>query len=459
MGPPAAPAAHYHTQAASLTSEVQMSDSVSLFRFVSLDEAAAIAGVSPVTLARAGREGRDAIRAALRELREAGYLEVRRVQDGRGRWRTETWVHDRPPTPGKPTPGNPASGRPAVDGPSPKKDYHQVYDAAAAPQGAAIPDAATAQHGQTTPAPTSSAKARRVRASGVVTWDAGDAAEAERLEAETSPDELAAAVAAVRAAGREPVPGLVAMELDRRRRAAEGARRGAALRPVREGAAMTAAAYPATAAMTHAERMAANREKRRKVLAFLRSEIWTVPATLQALLGTPERPAYRQEVHRLMAALARDGLVVLDTVEGRQIVGITADGQAWIAGMLGKPPLTAAYQTGRTPVSRLEHRTDLQRLRIACARAGWTGWTYPDRQPAQKKASPAAKDTQRPDALATTPGGVGVALEVERTIKTAKRYRFIAGRHLDAIRRGDYAYVIYASRDAALAPSQREGPS
>lgn len=29
-----------------------MSDSVSLFRFVSLDEAAAIAGVSPVTLAR-----------------------------------------------------------------------------------------------------------------------------------------------------------------------------------------------------------------------------------------------------------------------------------------------------------------------------------------------------------------------------------------------------------------------
>lgn len=52
MGPPAAPAAHYHTQAAPLTSEVQMSYSVSLFRFVSLDEAAAIAGVSPVTLAR-----------------------------------------------------------------------------------------------------------------------------------------------------------------------------------------------------------------------------------------------------------------------------------------------------------------------------------------------------------------------------------------------------------------------
>lgn len=66
-----------------------------------------------------------------------------------------------------------------------------------------------------------------MRASGVVTWDPGDAAEAERLEAETPPDELAAAVAAVRAAGREPVPGVVARELEglrRRAAAAEAAR-------------------------------------------------------------------------------------------------------------------------------------------------------------------------------------------------------------------------------------------
>lgn len=47
-------------------------------------------------LAREGREGRDAVLSALRELRGAGYVIVRKTQSSDGRWRTETFVFDTP---------------------------------------------------------------------------------------------------------------------------------------------------------------------------------------------------------------------------------------------------------------------------------------------------------------------------------------------------------------------------
>jgi len=68
----------------------------------------AIAGQSP-------REGREAIRTAMRELAELGYLVREKVQDERGRWSTIQTVHEEPATGGHPSPdpgpGKPVSGR------------------------------------------------------------------------------------------------------------------------------------------------------------------------------------------------------------------------------------------------------------------------------------------------------------------------------------------------------------
>lgn len=201
-------------------------------------------------------------------------------------------------------------------------------------------------------------------------------------------------------------------------------------------------------------RMDRQAEKRRKLLAFLRTEFWTAPDIAGQIVGLSDP----RTISSTIAAMVRDELIVREATRlssGRKvnIVGITMNGQAHIAHLLQKPMVDRAYEHGRIGLTLVDHRCDLQRLRIMLAQAGWKGWIYPDRQTvAQKTTDPA----HRADALVANPNGVQVALECERTVKTAKRYRVIAGHHLTAIARGDYAHVIYTSPDTATSYAVRD---
>lgn len=201
------------------------------------------------------------------------------------------------------------------------------------------------------------------------------------------------------------------------------------------------------AAMSHCDRAAARREKERRVLGFLRREIWTTPRVLGVLLGQESTPAPRQAVHRFIQSLNRAGLVETEQLASHFVVGITADGQAVAADITSKDFVPREYDRGRVSLSTFQHREDLQLLHIRCARSGWSVFRYPDRRPVAEKTAA----IHRPDAVTVAPCGQTVAVEVERTMKSRKRYAVIIGGHVSNIRSGRYQHVIYACPDRARA--------
>ena len=101
-------------------------------------------------IARAGTEGRDAVRASLKELEACGYLVRNKRQTAGGQWITDIEVHERPaqPTPenpssgGKPGPGKPTPGSQALstEDSLPKTDGSSAI--ASLPENRKLPDQA-----------------------------------------------------------------------------------------------------------------------------------------------------------------------------------------------------------------------------------------------------------------------------------------------------------------------------
>ncbi len=87
----------------------------------------------------------------------------------------------------------------------------------------------------------------------------------------------------------------------------------------------------------------------------------------------------------------------------------------------------------------MRHNLDIQHLCVAAGKCGWTEWQNGDRL------GVAAKDGKRPDALAISPTGKRVALEVERTMKTSKRYEVILVQYLKLLKAGEIDLVAWAS--------------
>ena len=184
--------------------------------------------------------------------------------------------------------------------------------------------------------------------------------------------------------------------------------------------------------MTRAEIDARAEAKQALLLDFLASgEVWTTPMMIAALLGLSLRRAYA-----LIERMERDSLLVLDRISPKQmLVGITPTGLAYSTHPAAAQ--TARFEPGRQSPQFIEHHLDTQRARLQAEAAGWTweagkllyekGWH------------------KVPDALATSPNGERVAIEIERTIKTPLRYQQIIPAALKDVKAGHYARVQYLS--------------
>lgn len=207
-----------------------------------------------------------------------------------------------------------------------------------------------------------------------------------------------------------------------------------------------------------AERAARAEQKRRLILRFLRTEIWTTYGVLAELLQITHATTLRETVKKL----EQDGEVVVDDVRigmiKHKIVGITSHGQAlaWRPDS-GEELASKVYERGRLPVTVAHHTLDLQRLRIRLARAGWKDWTNADRiaPEARANATIKSKNYKRPDALARHPVRGIVAIECERTVKTRKRYQSIIESHLAGMKQGRFSSVVWACPTPEIAATVR----
>lgn len=197
-----------------------------------------------------------------------------------------------------------------------------------------------------------------------------------------------------------------------------------------------------------AARAAAVAAKRRAILRFLRDETWSVPEILGQVAGL----ASRQGTHSTLKAMERDELIKYHSIPfvGRRALpvwGITPHGLAFSWDEDEEFEDRPRFEPSRLTLSRVPHQIDLQRARLQAEAAGWSDWERGERL----GFNPAV----RPNALATTPKGERVAIQVERTIKTRQRYQQILGSHMDAIRAGQWVAVIYVCPEGMAARLRR----
>lgn len=194
--------------------------------------------------------------------------------------------------------------------------------------------------------------------------------------------------------------------------------------------------------LSFAEKQSRAAEKRQAILAFLaRGETYTILTIAAKVMGCSERSALRT-----LDGLSRDGALKTEAlfVQSRKIriFGVTAHGLALAGESDG-----SYFEVGRTNPSYVPHHIKTQRARLAAEAAGWKSW-----QPG--KTLHKLGLLKVPDALAVKPDGSKIAVEIERHIKTKKRYEQVVSFHLQEISKKSWAEVHYLTQPELITPLQ-----
>lgn len=191
---------------------------------------------------------------------------------------------------------------------------------------------------------------------------------------------------------------------------------------------------------SYEDRMARQAARHARVLRFLRDETWTSAQVIRELLHSS--PAL---VTKTMQQLKKLGHVTEHRSEGCRstLWGITTHGLAHAWDASESMAARSHFEPSRLSALAVPHRLDVQQARLRAEEAGWSDW-----RPENILPSGMAK---RPDALVIDRSGQVIAVEMERHIKTLKRYEAVFAAYLQAIKRGELEYVHYVTPDAGLA--------
>jgi len=189
-------------------------------------------------------------------------------------------------------------------------------------------------------------------------------------------------------------------------------------------------------------------QRKGKVLAFLRSEIWSTKDVLGDVIGVP----HRKSQWRVLKAMESDGTLISEDIvvfnkKVETVWGITSHGQTMAVDLEDPDDVASAqyFEPGRFSPMTAQHHLDIQMMRLRAEKTGWSEWLPGTAM------GPSTASMKRPDAVAVAPCGERVALEIERTAKTRKRYVEIMSAALQAIKRGEYSSVHYVCPTPGLA--------
>lgn len=180
-------------------------------------------------------------------------------------------------------------------------------------------------------------------------------------------------------------------------------------------------------------------EKKRLTLNLLKEDTFSTVGNLALFLQISRDNAYRT-----FKRLEKQGLVVLDERPWRfaqrgkcSIWGLTLKGSRAIVGFESQ----RYYSAKKVSDTVIEHSLETQRAKIFALRAGWT-WVS-SRDVYQKAYKEPFKWLQVPDAIATSPKGEVIAIEVERSEKSLSRYKAIANNYCQMFYDKTVQHVVY----------------
>ena len=193
--------------------------------------------------------------------------------------------------------------------------------------------------------------------------------------------------------------------------------------------------------------------KEHTILSFLLDEGYSTSKILALVLNMT--PNGMQRILRAMEVkqLIKAHQAALPLSERKFLIwGLTPTGASLV---IPKNELLRFFEVGRVKPVTMEHSLALQRVKAIALRSGWLGWESSSRLLRKANLS-RSQWCNVPDAVALSPHGRKVAIELERTIKTPKRYVQILANYAEMLNSGLVSEVFYICPDALVKRLERQ---
>lgn len=184
----------------------------------------------------------------------------------------------------------------------------------------------------------------------------------------------------------------------------------------------------------------------KRALKFLRVQTWTTVKVLQSHLQHQSPQATHQLLKRMIDTnLVSVHVMKLPAGQKIKLFGITELGLAYAFDLNEMVTTNRYFEPSKVYPATLQHELDIQLLYIEAQKSGWENWNN------GHELGKRLNKMKIPDALVVSPNGRQFCVEVEREMKSARRYREIIASHLSSRKQGQWDHILYLCPDLDFA--------